>query len=781
VRKLLFYLSASTSFLFLLCPAIPAYGYDQTTAPVKISGTYGASAAIDTQNFLWKDANGDYQEKNWRYISDDFDVNTYDKRIFDRYQLEIETDTGTPFDAFAEIKIDPWTFVGVGEETVFDRRGDFATIKYKYWSNTGKTINETYRTYTGNFINVPEMKVIKNRVKQNNVRSGFMSWGDPFTTILSSDASVKIDRLFKPVRKLWVEYNNEPVYVKVFPIADQAEALTSDDPLKLSNNHVYWAPSPWLFSFNPGMRLAANQIDPAKWDWDLAWFSEDSNRNYLTFLRGVTVGYKLEDIAEITVTGATPMSLWDYYDYADSIPLAARAKIHASDRMTFGATYTSRYGINKKVIKSTNYVTGFDLNYALWDKTDIFGEYAVSQDMIEHADIRRQRSSGQAWKAGVKSKLDIGGHNKVEWDLSLTSMGRDFYPGLSDYKDTRADREWGRHIWFDSLSHEDRAIRIGNSIDVNRYVLGMSARVNTMEDLFDLYFNFRNAHEASTGKFIESILRTEATYNPLPNLQLKGLGLYRMYPPALGGRDPLIRDRYTDDRIVNAAIIDGKNADVATLSGGAKLDFMDKKISIYGIYEATNDPQDYPRGILNDKTDAREDGARYGESDILFNRLVPFLYSQDLFDFPPYRFYSIIKGVVTAKPIDSVMLKYTHVTNGNKNYAALFDDNHNHDAIEVHLGPLKNIDFWFGYSLSRVIDLERAISTNGVDRPFKPHHNVFAQLNWKLKNQQMLTFMYGESWIQNETPSVYSTRWPSTRVSVLDTRHILRLFFQGKF
>ncbi len=120
MRKFLFYLSISTSFLIILCSCVPAYGYDEASAPVKISGTYGASVGIDTQNFLWKNANGDYQEKNWRYISNDFDVNTYDKRIFDRYQLEIETDTGTPFNAFAEIKVDPWSFVGVGEETVVD-------------------------------------------------------------------------------------------------------------------------------------------------------------------------------------------------------------------------------------------------------------------------------------------------------------------------------------------------------------------------------------------------------------------------------------------------------------------------------------------------------------------------------------------------------------------------------------------------------------------------------------------------------------------------------------
>ncbi len=752
---------------------VSAGAYDQATSMVKISGTYGGSFGIDSGEFYWKEANGDYQEKNFRYIDNDLNVNTYDPRIFDRYQLEIETDTRTPWNGYAEVVLDPWSFVGVGRQTVYNRIGDFATIEYRYWEATGKTINQTYRTYGGNFINTPELKVIGDKVTHSRVSSGFNL--AQFVTDLSLNRSVEIDYLFRPVRKLWVEYKEDPLYIKIFPIADQAEALTTDDPLMLSNNHVYWAPSPWLFKFNPGVNLW-NALEPAKWDWDMAWFAEDSNRNYLTFLRGAALEYKAKDMAEIKITAAAPMSLWDYYETVDNVPIAARAKFYPSNKITVGTTYASRYGICKKKIRANNQVIGIDAAYNIADETDIFGEYAASYNGIEHLDVRRQRFYDLAWKLGLRSEMELDENNKFDGDISFTWMGEDFFTGLSDYRDTRVDRDWGRHIWFDPLSADDEYARIGNSIDVNRYVLGLTAHADISDKLFDFYFNFRNARRTGSNKFVENILRLEAVCNPHSNLQIKGLGLYRIYPRSLGGFDPLIRDRYTDDLIMNAVVSDDKNADVATISGGAKLDLMDGKVSVYGIYEATNDPQDYPRGILNDKTFAIT-----GDSGIRFNNLVPFLYSQYLFDFPPYRFYSIAKAVLTVKPIDTLSIKYTHVTNGNRNYAALFDNNHNHDSIELTCDIAKDIDFHWGYSLSRILDIPRANNTAGYDRQFRPHHNIFAQLNWKLKNEQKLTFMFGEAWIQNEGPGVFSTKWPSTRVSVLDTRRIFRLFFQGKF
>ena len=61
---------------------------------IRMKGAYGASSGFTTTDFIWKDANADYQEKNWRYLWYPDRYNTYDKRVFDRYELDIQTTTG---------------------------------------------------------------------------------------------------------------------------------------------------------------------------------------------------------------------------------------------------------------------------------------------------------------------------------------------------------------------------------------------------------------------------------------------------------------------------------------------------------------------------------------------------------------------------------------------------------------------------------------------------------------------------------------------------------------
>ncbi|NQT22356.1 MAG: hypothetical protein HQ579_02840 [Candidatus Omnitrophica bacterium] len=765
---------------------VTAYGYDESRSMVKIRGTYGASFGITAEEFLWKEANGDWQEKNWRYISGDLDENTYDPRIFDRYQLEIETDTNTPFNAYTEIVMDPWSFTGIGSETVYNAWGDRVDVKYKYWENTGKTINETFRTYNGNFISTSEQKVIQNKVTADRVNSGLI-WqpgNPPPPFFLSTNRSVEIDSFFRPVRRLWVEYNEEPVYIKVFPIADQREALTTDDPLHLSNNHVYWAPSPWLFSYDPGMRLSVG-VQDAKWNWDLAWFAEDSNRRYLTYLRGITLGYECKDVATIDATVAAPMTPWQYYGEVDNVPAAIRLKFFPFENLQVGSTYTARMGFDKKILRAANQALGFDVAYRWFPRMDLYGQYVGTYNAIEHpnelehANYVHQENWDHGGKFGMKTSFDMTDNYRFKYDTYFAFMGRDFLAALADYKDTRADREWGRHIWFDPISVEDEEIRIGNGIDINRYVFGFNFRANIIQRLFDLYVNFRNVHASDTSDFVENVFRLEGVSNPVPNLQLKGLFLNRVYPDSIGDFDPIFRDRYRDEFLRNYMVLDGQEVVVNTFSTGAKLDMLDGKLSVYGIYEATNDPQDFPRGILNSVAYSTLVTTETVAQD--FNRLINQVYNQNIFDLPPYEYYNIWKAVVTIKPTEDLRIRYEHVTNGNRNYAALYDNNHTHDSIEVSQKVLKNVTIDAGYSRSKIINLRRAIDTNAVDMQYEPHHNIYAQMRVNFKKGQRLVLQFGEAWIQQERPGVYDLRWPSTRTSVLDTRSIFRVFFEGKF
>ena len=96
--------------LIVLFIAPSVFAYDEENSIVKISGKYGTSMSFQTDSWDWKDANGDYQEMNWRYVTGDKGVNTYDHRIFSRFQTDITTDTGSPWNFGTQIKVDPWSW-----------------------------------------------------------------------------------------------------------------------------------------------------------------------------------------------------------------------------------------------------------------------------------------------------------------------------------------------------------------------------------------------------------------------------------------------------------------------------------------------------------------------------------------------------------------------------------------------------------------------------------------------------------------------------------------------
>lgn len=813
---------------------------DENTSMVKMRGNYGMSMGFRTDEFIWKEANGDWQEKNFRYFSGDQDVNTYDPRIFDRYELEIETDTKTPWNGYCDIVMDPWSFVQVSrQQKIINVAGsDNVDVTYKAWENTGYTINQMLRTSTGKTIFIPEQKVIGNQVTQFTGDPVFWGTGTaagPNPFVFSAGRSTDLEYIFRPVRKLWVEYNESPFYLKIFPISNQDEALTSDDPLILSNNHVYYAPSPWLWRFDPGMQfmsgdgLPAFGQQPAMWNWDEAWFAEDSNRHYLTFLRGVSAGWNVEDFASLNVTCAPPLGLWDTYETVTSVPIAARFKMNPGEKLAIGSTYTSKYGIAEQQLRAQNHVLGGDVTYNIWDKTDIFGEIAGSLMNIEHADRQITKDTGESYKVGVKSRIDFDANNSLKSDAYFAYMSEDFSPGLADYRDTREDRDWGRHIWFDPLSPEDQSCRIGDGIDINRYTVGANARAKIADNFFDVFLNWRNVHDATEiNKFVENTTRAEVTCNPAARVQVKGLALVRNYHDSIGGYDPLLRNRYTDQfyfsqekrsifpETLISAVDDGKDVNIMTFSGGAKVDVIPQKVTVYGIYEATNDPQDFPRQLLNNPYAAGPHPANpavpggqyaapfnnipinsfstdYTHDNVMFNQINNALYGQDLFSKPPYdQWFNMIKACITVRPVKEFQVKYTHVTNTNHNYAALFDNNHTHDEVTAVYNPFKGVTWTTGCSISRVNDLARAVDTShqtvwpfGATPPqdiqYKQHTNIYSQVNWDFKKDQRLTFQFGESWFLTQGGDVFSPQWFSQSSSVLDTRAIFRVWYQGKF
>jgi len=83
-------------------------------------------------------------------------------------------------------------------------------------------------------------------------------WQPGMNTVNTTFANVfnipsqKIHWEFLPLRELWVDYDEGPYYLRLYPIAYQDQAMGTDDPLRLSDNHTWWEESPWLAEWRPG-------------------------------------------------------------------------------------------------------------------------------------------------------------------------------------------------------------------------------------------------------------------------------------------------------------------------------------------------------------------------------------------------------------------------------------------------------------------------------------------------------------------------------------------------
>ena len=279
---------------------------EEKTGKFKITGeaqlALGIAAPSDT---IWKRSLFDLNERNWRMLSDaayNRRFNTYDQRIYDSLDLFLDTNNKEGFDFHTNITVDPYSFTGKGPKTtVTSAYGDNAEIQLKYWSNMGYTVNETvYTSKLGNSFTLPEIKV------RNNETDPFKASG-AFTDAITglpdtfSYPGMKIQREFQPFRELWVDYNQDPLSLRVFPIAYQdqinyqLDGLVSDDPLAITNHHIWWQDSMWLSNYQPGIyNSGTTPVDFTKglWDNHLTFLSRDSDGTYLTALRGFYLGYQ---------------------------------------------------------------------------------------------------------------------------------------------------------------------------------------------------------------------------------------------------------------------------------------------------------------------------------------------------------------------------------------------------------------------------------------------------------------------------------------------------------
>ena len=752
-------------------------GVNEKISPVKISGEYRMAMGVTSEDITGKLADADLSERNWRYMDmGQGRFNCFDPAIYNRFKLNIETDTTGPLDAYVSLVVDPWSFRGTSRKVDLSGTGTggIAEVELKYFSSNRRALNETYRTTTGDSLGIPEMKVIDDWTTAINRTS---VWTNNFPI-----PALEIDREFMPIRKLWFDFgelkteDEHGVSLRLFPWASEEQALTTDDPLMLSNRHNYWEPSPWLWSWEEHQIFSAtNAFKPGKWSDTLAFRARDSEGYRLTYLRGASLE-AMGEKASFQATVAAPQSPWDDYSVVNNIPGAARLKLFPWEEVMLGSTYTFRTGYSGGKEDIFSNTAGIDTEIKFSPQATFKAEAAISKsnaDQTSEVNSWRNRNedTGQAYKAELilTSEENEISSETLEIKAAATYMGKDFDTPLSHYLETRDDMFWGKHITFSESLEDYEPFRIGDGIDVNRYAGELDLRAKLFEERLALLFNLRNIHRVSDDNYIETVFRNEGTYKFNPRLTAKWLVINRDLPKTVANYDPLIV-KDDGEPFLNYVIEDGKDPSTLTAGLGLKYDFTES-ISLEGIYERSNDLPDFPRALLNDIAYI---GTKT-EGGITYDDVGNQLYQQGFFPLPPYDYFDIYKAKLTYQPLDDLTLRLNYTRNTFE-HAGPVDDNMNHAAFEADYSLSEKLAFSFRYVYSKFIDVYRQNLGEGIH--YDGHHNFYAETRYDFGQDKRLRLQYGTFGYFNPAAGEYSTGWS---LATVDTEHLFRVFIDGKF
>ncbi len=779
--------------------------------PINITGEVQLRVGVTPKDAIWKLANWDLNEKNWRMLSVNAYNNmadTYDRRIYDRLRVNLDTDNTEGFGMHSIMIVDPWSFTGKTDKvTIAGVGGDAAEIQLKYWSNTGYTVNEDVLTLiNGDSFNLPEIKVSNNNTTVPvTVTSGF---GNIFNI-----PKLKIHREFQPIRQLAFDYKTDALKVEIFPFAYENKAVTFDDPLKLSNNRIWWENSPWVNGWTHGMfNPTPGDFTKGFWDYNIPFFTRDSEGQRLTSLRGMTLNFNPSEKTSFVSSVAAPRNPWQDIAEVDNILFANRAKHFLMDNLRIGAIYTSRFGFNIDQDYQTdarNYVAGTDISYEFIDGIMANAEFASSKSYndISNADFKSEKTGNSYYFSvvgrfpresiinteygydGIKANTEDKFFNKFRFFTARMDSG--FQQPLSNYTETRDDEFWGRHLHFRKpfkyyyqgegalLTWDDvKNFRIGNGIDYGRSVFGMRVESSLWDNKIENLFDVRNVHNSQNNKFIENVVHDELTWQVTDKLTTKALGIYQKMPKTKGGFDPFIFNPQNEVYDTNAYIKDGEDASLKTGSLGMEYEFFDW-MALNGTWEYTNDISlgydEFPRGIFNGGNRSLIT-QNYNNN---YRDNLAFLYNQANFPAPPYPFYNIFKSGLRLTPMKNMDL-YLDYTRNAYAKAGQVDDNMNHVGFEVSYTPIPKISIFLKYTYSRWQDLDRLAAgyTNIIG-----HHNFFTEFIYRMSEDQDLTLQYGEASRDPYMGSVLDIGWDPYGGSVrtIDTEHIIRAYYRKKF
>ena len=785
----------------------------ELTTPVKVTGEAQIRMGFSSDEMLWKRANWDLNERNFRFFSESaFDQreNTYDSRIYDRLRINFGSKKDEGFSFHTNFTIDPWSFTGKSDKvTLTSAFGDTADVQLKYWGNTGYTVNQTVFTNSfGNSFFLPELKVTNGKTNSADLLGAFV----PRDTLHIPE--LKIDRQFQPVREFILQYQQSGIQLKLFPIAYENQAVTFDDPLRLSNNHIWWEDSPWLHAWKNGhlnSGIPAPDFTKGYWDNSLSFFTKDSEGQRLTALRGFSFDYAPQETTHLTASIAAPKDLWQDFSDADNFLSATRITHAWLDNFSTGASVTTRTGYNTDDsggLDASNYVLAADAAYEVVDGIKTAVEVAHSQSAYDITNSQyKTEANGYAYLATVSGRFPFQSIMNTEYGYDgikpgqgesfftkfrflASRMDHGFDEPLSSYVVTRDDAFWGRHLHFRKpfehyyqgegqlLGWDDiKNSAVGNGIDIGRDTLELRVESSLWDDKVDNFFDTRRVHDTN-GKFIEQATRDEVTARVTDKLTAKLLGLRDELPNTKGGIDPFIFNTRTREYYTNDSIPDGVDPSVTTGSMGAEYSFFDW-LAVNGIWEYTNDVtlgyDTFPRAISN--FEIRSSITQ--QYDNLYRDVQDFLSNQGLFPAPPYPYYNIFKTGLRFDPMPNLNI-YLDFTRNAYEKAGQVDDNMNHVGFEVAFSPNKKISAFFRYTYSRWQDIDTLLQ--GSTKMFG-HHNAFFELIYRRTVNDDFTFQYGEASRDPFMGGVLDIGWDPYGGSLrtIDTQHIYRLYYRRKF
>ncbi len=785
---------------------------EEAAAPrLKVKGLVEASMGVTPHDVIWNRADYNLNEEDWRTLSKNAynrRENTYDTRIYDRLAFDLDTDNKEGFGFHSNVTIDPWSYVGKSSKVIIHGVGttDEAEVQLLSWGNSQYTKNQTiYTMHDGASIAIPEIKIENGETPQTIVES---TWTSPWASYLVLPAT-KINYEFQPLRELWFDYNAAATKLRFFPIAYETQALTSDDPLHVSNNRIWWEQSPWLNKWSHGTyNTSQNDFTKGKWDDALSFSTRDDNNTRLTALRGFSFVFEPSEDTSFASTFATPKGLWQDYDSVDNVISATRFKQYIGNSLSIGTTYTARVGFNEddnNKKDAVNQVMSADIGYEVVNGLKATAQVAHSlneQDLSSPGFQTKARGNAYYFSLFGASdgksimdsdseydglKPDNGENFFLKHRLVLARMDTGFKPALANYRQTKKDAFWSRHIHFKrpyeyfysgitapSLKWDDIApFRIGTGLDTGREVIGFRVETSLWDKKVENLFDVRNVHR-SNGKFMENTSRDELSYAATDKLTVKMLGLYQAMHKTYGKIDSFITDSNTGEFVANASIKDGEDPSLKTGSLGAEYEFFDW-LALNGVWEHTNDYtlgcDNFPRGNLNSTT-----FSTHYEYNRIFRTEDLFLYSQDLFPQAPYPYYNIFKTGLRLDPTDKTEL-YLDYTRNAYTSAGQIDDNINHIGLEFSYLATEKLGFYFKYTYSRWNDVN--LMMEGKDKYYLGSHNFFGELKYLPDPDSEFILQYGES---GRTPVYTVSSDPfGSSLPTLDTQHIIRLFYRRKF